>query len=115
MIWRESLIIRRVVLLSVLSVSQVKMNSQERVKKEEEAARANLWGKVVTKEDLKRYENIKKEEQIERYENILQELKKREIHRTRVFYQALYEIYDPERRGGDKAKAAELMYAYHKL
>ena len=48
------------------------------------------------------------------HENILQELKKRERHRTCVFYQALHEIYDPE-RGGDKAKAAELMNAYHKL
>ena len=99
-----------------MSVSQVKMSSHERVKKEEAAARANLWGKVVTKEDPERYENIKKEEEekIEIYENILQELKKRERHRTCVFYQALHEIYDPGRRG-DKAKAAELMNAYHKL
>ena len=73
-----------------LSVSQVKMSSQERVKKEEAAARANLWGKVVTKEDLERYENIKKEEEIKRHENILQELKKQEMHRTRVLYQALH-------------------------
>ena len=71
-----------------LSVSQVKMSSQERVKKEA-AARANLWGKVVTKEHLERYENIKKEE-IKRHENILQELKKQEMHRTRVLYQALH-------------------------
>ena len=69
--------------------------------------------KVVTKEDLERYENIKKEEEIERYENILQELKKREMSRMHVFYQALHEIYDPE-RGGDKAKAGKLMNAYHK-
>ena len=54
------------------------MSSQERVKKEEAAARANLWVKVVTKEDLERYENIKKEEEIKRHENILQELKKQE-------------------------------------
>ena len=65
-----------------LSVSQVK--------KEEAAARANLWGKVVTKEDLERCENIKKEEEIKRHENILQELKKQEMHRTRVLYQALH-------------------------
>ena len=63
------------------------MSSQERVKKEEAAARANLWGKVVTKEDLERCENIKKEEEIKRHENILQELKKQEMHRTRVLYQ----------------------------
>ena len=65
------------------------MSSQERVKKEA-AARANLWGKVVTKEHLERYENIKKEEEIKRLENILQELKKQEMHRTRVLYQALH-------------------------
>ena len=58
------------------------MSSQERVKKEEAAARANLWGKVVTKEHLERYENIK-EEEIKRHENILQEL-------SRVLYQALH-------------------------
>ena len=90
------------------------MSSQERVKQEEEAATTNLWGKVVTKEELERYENIKKEEEVERYENILQELKKREMSGMRIFYQALHEIYDPE-RGGDKAKAAELMNNYHKL
>lgn len=66
------------------------MSSQERVKKEEAAARANLWRKVVTKEHLERYENIKKEEEIKRHENILQELKKQEMHRTRVLYQALH-------------------------
>lgn len=66
------------------------MSSQERVKKEEAAARANLWVKVVTKEDLERYENIKKEEEIKRHENILQELKKQEMLRTRVLYQALH-------------------------
>ena len=65
------------------------MSGQERVKKEA-AARANLWGKVVTKEHLERYENIKKEEEIKRHENILQELKKQEMHRTRVLYQALH-------------------------
>ena len=65
------------------------MSSQERVKKEEAAARANLWGKVVTKEHLERYENIKKEEEIKRHENILQELKQ-EMHRTRVLYQVLH-------------------------
>ena len=37
----------------------VNIRSQERVKQEEAAATANLWGKVVTK-DLERYENIKK-------------------------------------------------------
>ena len=84
------------------------MSSRERVKKEEETARANLWGKVVTKEDLERYENTKKEEEIERYENILQELKKREMHRTLVFHQALHEIDDSEKGGGDKAKATEI-------
>ena len=89
------------------------MSSQERVKKKEEAARANLWGKVVTKEDIERYENIKKEEDIERYENIIQELKKREMVRTRAFYQALHEIYDPQRRG-DKSKVIQLMNSYHK-
>ena len=77
------------------------MSSQERVKKEE-AARANLWGKN---------ENIHKEE-IERYENIIQELKKREMARTRVFYQALHEIYDPQR--GDKSKVIQLMNSYYK-
>ena len=77
------------------------MSGQQRVKKEEEAARANLWGKVVTKED------------IERCENIIQELKKREMARTRVFYQALHEIYDPQ-RGGDKSKVMHLMNSYHK-
>ena len=39
------------------------MSIQERVKKEEEAATAKLWGKVVTKEGLEGYENIKKEEE----------------------------------------------------
>ena len=43
-----------------LLVSQVKMSSQERVKKEAEAARANLWGKVVTKEDPERYQISRK-------------------------------------------------------
>lgn len=45
------------------------MSIQERVKKEEEAATAKLWGKVVTKEDLEGYENIKKAEEIERHEH----------------------------------------------
>ena len=45
------------------------MSIQERVKKEEEAATAKLWGKVVTKEDLEGYENIKKEEEIEGHEH----------------------------------------------
>ena len=49
-------------LLSVF-YQQVKMSIQERVKKEEEAATAKLWGKVVTKEGLEGYENIKKEEE----------------------------------------------------
>ena len=35
------------------------------------------------------------------------------MSRMHVFYQALHEIYDPE-RGGDKAKAGKLMNAYHK-
>ena len=60
-----------------------------------------------------RYENIKKEEEIERYENIIQELKKREMEGPRVFYQALHEIYDPQ-RGGDKSKVIQLMSSYHK-
>ena len=34
------------------------------------------------------------------------------MSRMHVFYQALHEIYDPER--GDKAKASKLMNAYHK-
>lgn len=55
-------------LLSVF-YQQVKMSIQERVKKEKEAATAKLWGKVVTKEDLEGYENIKKEEEIERHEH----------------------------------------------
>lgn len=55
-------------LLSVF-YHQVKMSIQERVKKEEEAATAKLWGKVVTKEDLEGYENIKKAEEIERHEH----------------------------------------------
>lgn len=45
---------------------QVKMSIQERVKKEDPA---KLWGKVVTKEDLEGYENIKKAEEIERHEH----------------------------------------------
>ena len=36
-----------------LLVSQVKMSSQERVKKEAEAARANLWEKWSLKKTLK--------------------------------------------------------------
>ena len=66
-----------------------------------EATVEELWVKVVKKEE------------IERYENIIQELKKREMEGSRVFYQALHEIYDPQ-RGGDKSKVMQLMSSYHK-
>ena len=66
-----------------------------------EATVEELWVKVVKKEE------------IERYENIIQELKKREMEGPRVFYQALHEIYDPQ-RGGDKSKVMQLMSSYHK-
>ena len=80
--------------------------------KEAAATVEELWVKVVKKEDIERYENIKKEEEIEGYENIIQ-LKKREMEGPRVFYQALHEIYDPQ-RGGDKSKVIQLMSSYHK-
>lgn len=54
------------------------------------------------------------QKEIERYEDIIQKLKRREMKRTRVFYKALHEIYDPQ-RGGDKIKAMQSMNAYHNM
>lgn len=53
------------------------------------------------------------QKEIERYEDIIQKLKRREMKRTRVFYKALHEIYDPQR--GDKIKAMQSMNAYHNM